>query len=385
MLALVEVFFTPLHSAAIFGVRTRIPTINLNELGFKIMRMCCSCGDLCTDPLGTLFEYQRRILNGATFRTRAEPLQLRSSSGCKRYILNALLMLRTSGCRRYTLKVTCRLNVRAHSSSSLPLQSAAYASASTRSLCAPQRAHNAVSFCPVCSPVLSPGLEIRRAPPPPATPASSRTFSCVGRLPSALLRTTCAISKFSTVLPLWRARRRVAVSNALACRQLPHCRNRRNGSAQKSPVCCRVQQTSPRWNIASLTMAYLTLQGNSTSPEPRGHQGIKLTTGSGTCSDVPTLGLHAASPYARPTPCLDFATTCYDTKTHAYALRTSDLDTEFFHTDMKVLADHFHSQPTVLYCVPTNPGPRSSVLGPCAVANGARSSIHYSTALKLAS
>jgi hypothetical protein len=68
----------------------------------------------------------------------------------------------------------------------------------------------------------------------------------------------------------------------------------RNGSAQKSTVCCRVQQTSPRWNIASLTMACLTLQGNSTSPELRGHQGIKLTTGSGTCSDVPTLGLHAA-------------------------------------------------------------------------------------------
>ena len=84
---------------------------------------------------------------------RAEPPQLRSSSGCKRYILNVLLMLRTSGCRRYTLKVTCQLNVRVHSSSSLPLQSAAYASASTRSLCAPQRAHNAVSFCPVCSPV----------------------------------------------------------------------------------------------------------------------------------------------------------------------------------------------------------------------------------------
>ena len=111
----------------------------------------------------------------------------------------------------------------AHSSSSLPLQSAAYASASTRSLCAPQCSHNAVSFCPVCSPVLSPGLEIRRARAPPATPARSRTFSCVGRLPSALLRTTCALSKFSTVLPLWQARRRVAASNALACRQLPHC------------------------------------------------------------------------------------------------------------------------------------------------------------------
>jgi hypothetical protein len=82
---------------------------------------------------------------------RAEPPQLRSSSGSKRYILNALLMLRTFECKRYTLKDTCRLNVRAHSSSSLPLQSAAYASASTRSLCAPQRAQNAVSCCPVCS------------------------------------------------------------------------------------------------------------------------------------------------------------------------------------------------------------------------------------------
>jgi hypothetical protein len=198
---------------------------------------------------------------------RAEPPQLRSSSGCKRYILNALLMLRTSGCKRYTLKVTCRLNVRAHSSSSLPLQSAAYASASTRSLCAPQRAHNAVSFCPVCSPVLSPGLEIRRARAPPATPARSRTFSCVGRLPSALLRTTCALSKFSTVLPLWQARRRVAASNALACRQLPHCRNRRNGSAQKSPVGCRVQQTSPRGNSGSVDCGCRP-EGTAASPKP---------------------------------------------------------------------------------------------------------------------
>jgi hypothetical protein len=33
---------------------------------------------------------------------------------------------------------------------------------------------------------------------------------------------------------------------------------------------------------------------------------------------------------------------------HAVALRTSDLDTGFFHTDMKKLAVHFHDQPTVL-------------------------------------
>jgi hypothetical protein len=156
---------------------------------------------------------------------RAEPLQLRSSSGCKRYILNALLMLRTSWCRRYTLKVTCRLNVRAHSSSSLPLQSAAYASASTRSLCAPQRAHNAVSFCPVC---LSSGQRptsrapaARRAPcyrlvwrfggraPPQLQRVLALSPPRVGRLPSALLRTTCALRaqpllskfSFSSVLP----------------------------------------------------------------------------------------------------------------------------------------------------------------------------------------
>ena len=57
-------------------------------------------------------------------------------------------------------------------------------------------------------------------------------------------------------------------------------------------------------------------------------------------------------------------TYCYDTGLFhpdppLLPLRTSDLDTEFFHTDMKVLADHFHGQPTILYCVPTNPGPRS--------------------------
>ena len=104
-------------------------------------------------------------------------------------------MLRTSGCKRYTLKVTCWLNLRAHSSSSLPLQSAAYASASTRSLCAPQRAHNAVSLCQCALPcdrlawkfgghALPPQLQRVLALSPPR----------IGRLPSALLRTTCALS-----------------------------------------------------------------------------------------------------------------------------------------------------------------------------------------------
>ena len=123
---------------------------------------------------------------------RAEPLQLRSSSGCKRYILNALLMLRTSWCRRYTLKVTCRLNVRAHSSSSLPLQSAAYASASTRSLCAPQRAHNAVSFCPVC---LSSGQRpTSRAPAARRAPCYRLVWRFGGRAPPLQLQRVLALS-----------------------------------------------------------------------------------------------------------------------------------------------------------------------------------------------
>ena len=118
MLGLVEVFITPLHSAVTLvtplhsavtsvtlfhravtgvGVRARIPTSDLSELGFKVMRMRCLRGDLCAGSLGTLFKYRRSILNGATFRTRAEPLQLRSSSECQGYMLNASLMLRTSG------------------------------------------------------------------------------------------------------------------------------------------------------------------------------------------------------------------------------------------------------------------------------------------------
>jgi len=152
-----------------------------------------------------------------------------------------LLMLRTSWCRRYTLKVTCRLNVRAHSSSSLPLQSAAYASASTPSLCAPQRAHNAVSFCQCALPCDRLAWMFGgRAFPPQLQRVLALSPPRVGRLPSALLRTTCALfarnrcSRSSPPSsPLWLARRRVAASKALACRQLPHCRNRRNGSAQK--------------------------------------------------------------------------------------------------------------------------------------------------------
>ena len=119
MLALVEVFFTPLHIAVTLvtplhsavtsvtplhsavtgvGVRVRIPTSDLSELGFTATRMRCLRGELCAGSV--------------MFHARAGPLQLRSSSECQGYIPNSSLMLSTFRCRSYTLKVACRWNVR---------------------------------------------------------------------------------------------------------------------------------------------------------------------------------------------------------------------------------------------------------------------------------
>ena len=70
---------------------------------------------------------------------------------------------------------------------------------------------------------------------------------------------------------------------------------------------------------------------------------------------------HRHHAYVRSTPLLFHRVFVHLLRyaTFAVTLRTSDLDTGFFHTDMKVLAVHFHDQPTVLYCVPTNSDPRS--------------------------
>jgi hypothetical protein len=61
--------------------------------------------------------------------------------------------------------------------------------------------------------------------------------------------------------------------------------------------------------------------------------------------------------------------------------RTSDLDTGFFYTDIKDQVVHFHNQPTVLYCVPTNPGPRSFCVRPVRQCRHARASPFQSMAL----
>jgi hypothetical protein len=57
---------------------------------------------------------------------------------------------------------------------------------------------------------------------------------------------------------------------------------------------------------ASLTAACP--PGTTSSPEHRGRQVIRLTTCSEACSDEPLLLMMCVI-----TPCLDFATTCYDT------------------------------------------------------------------------
>ena len=215
-------------------------------------------------------------------------------------------------------------------------------------------------------PRASPVLEIQRVRAP-ATPARSRTFSPARRSPPqcaaphhwrcsafscpprALRARSLCCRSFppSTCLPFWQARRRIAGSSDLACRQLPHRRNRRNGSAQKSPVCCREQQTSPRWNSASLT-AVCPDRGTAASSEHRGRQGIKLTTDSG------SVWMQAPTPRGKDAPCAtDSLTTCYETPAATW------IETHDAARARGCWRSSHDGQLTVLYCVPTNPGPRS--------------------------
>ena len=115
-------------------------------------------------------------------------------------------------------------------------------------------------------------------------------------------------SKSSTVLPPFGE----PDEEALRPTPLPadSCRTagiERNGSAQKSTVCCRVQQTSPRGNSGSFDCGRLP-EGTSASPKPVTARCSVLTTGSEACSDEASLLM-----LRDITPCRDFATTCYDT------------------------------------------------------------------------
>jgi len=143
-----------------------------------------SRGDLCAGSSGTLFKCRRCILNGATLRACAEPLQLRSLSKRRRYVLNAKLMLRTFGRTRYALKVAFRLNVHAVSPQSRPRCMVDQPTCETVSASSP-RALSVRNRCfhsfPPSSPLASRAKSVgpvRSCPPTDAALPESKTWVC---------------------------------------------------------------------------------------------------------------------------------------------------------------------------------------------------------------
>ena len=182
----------------------------------------------------------------------------------------------------------------------------------------------------------------------------------VGRLPSALLRTTCALRaqpllskfSFSSVLPPWRAREAIRPTrpqNEITCgRQLPHCRNRRNG------VCTEIASLLSRaTNVPALEQRFLDCglpRGTAASSEHRGRQGIKLTTDSG------SVWMQAPTPRGKDAP---GALLRVPLITRFLLLPLARIETHDAARARGCWRSSHDGQPTVLYCVPTNPGPRS--------------------------
>jgi hypothetical protein len=198
-----------------------------------------------------------------------------STCTCNKHTL--LLLLRTSGCRRYTLKVACRLNVRAVASHSRPrcmVDQPTCEAVKVPILSVlldftdhPTRVLAAITRLPPChsqalptrllphvlcvhpSATITPSPFVQCAQMPdqmhPGFPCNQLAWKFggraiplqlqrvlalsptrVGRLPSALLRTTCALSalnrcsrsfSLSPSSPPWRAGRRAFGQPALAC------------------------------------------------------------------------------------------------------------------------------------------------------------------------
>ena len=264
-----------------------------------------------------------------------------------------------------------------HSSSSLPLQSAAYASASTRSLCAPQRAHNAVSFCPVCSSSgqrpTSRAPAARRAPcyrlvwrfggraPPQLQRVLALSPPRVGRLPSALLRTTCALSarnrcsRSSPSPPASPLGEPAKLNSSHASAE----RNNLRSTAATLPKSKKWVRTevasllSRATNVPALEQRFLDCglpRGTAASSEHRGRQGIKLTTDSG--SVWMQASLRAAK--TRPVPL-----TRLPLITSLLLLPLARIETHDAARARGCWRSSHDGPLTVLYCVPTNPGPRS--------------------------
>jgi hypothetical protein len=158
----------------------------------------------------------------------------------------------------------------------------------TSAACALSRAHVSLTVLPPPALRCASSHKCDAAPSPSLLARSVRATVAVevfhaSPSPSRLarsVRATVAVEVF-TFLPRGEPRRRGAASNALACRQLPHCRYR------KKWVCTEIASLLSRaTDVHAWKQRFLDydLPKAAVSPDPRGHQGASLTTGSETCS-----------------------------------------------------------------------------------------------------
>ena len=184
---------------------------------------------------------------------------------------------------------------------------------STRSLCAPQRAHNAVSFCQCALPCdRLAGRFGGRAIPPQLQRVLALSPASVGHLPSALLRTTCALSacnrcsrSFPPSSPLGEPGEeslRPTLLPADSCRTAGIEEMGLHRSRQSVVACNR----RPRVETAASLITICPDRGTAASSEHRGRQVIKLTTDSG------SVWMQASRRSGRRVQCTDSATTSYE-------------------------------------------------------------------------
>jgi hypothetical protein len=180
--------------------------------------------------------------NGEPCRTLA--------SRCKRYILNAAPMLRTCTCRAAAAEAVVQMRKPHSECNTEPCTHAAHRRA--------QKIHPEGCVSVDVRAVLPQSRPCRVVDQPTCgtvNDSSSLALSARNRgylrlLASIALCAKLLLSKFSTLLPLRRAREAESVQRGSETKQLavdscPTAEVERILGAQNSPVCCRVQQTSP--------------------------------------------------------------------------------------------------------------------------------------------
>ena len=189
----------------------------------------------------------------------------------------------------------------------------------------------------------------------PATPARSRTFSPARRSPPlcaaphnlrALLAHLLLSKFFHRPPPLGEPNEeslRPTLLPADSCRTAGIEEMGLHRIRQSVVACNR----RPRVETAAFLDCGLP-RGTAASSEHRGRQGIKLTTDSG------SVWMQASTPRGKDAPCAaDSATTCYEIPAATW------IETHDAARARGCWRSSHDGQPTVLYCVPTNPGPRS--------------------------